>query len=284
MRPKFDSVAFSPQGCQSDGCRRRASTEKMRRCVMSGLAPLAAERRTSEVDPFVQADMLAALPLRRRTCRRSVICASAKPDNRCVVPTKPAQIAQRTWGVRMYLKTFLSLISAMSLAASLACVAAPARADNDGDDRDHGQSRDHGHESRDHDHDHDHDGDHHGRKSPRMVLISLDGAKPDFIQKFIDEGVLPRDGGLARLSRQGAVAVQNGTASPSLPAVSHSAIPTGSTAVHNDIPSNTFEAIVGPISSSLSGFAAPIGGYRENPLGAGPPATTSPPCGAPGAP
>src|SRR5882724_11844464 len=108
-------------------------------------------------------------------------------------PTKPAQIAPRTWGVHMNLKPFLSLISAMSLAASLAGVAAPARADHDGDDREHG----HG-DSRDHDHDRDRDGDHHGRKSPRVVMISLDGAKPDFIQKFIDEGVLPRDGGLAR--------------------------------------------------------------------------------------
>ncbi|WP_461327521.1 alkaline phosphatase family protein [Bradyrhizobium huanghuaihaiense] len=103
-----------------------------------------------------------------------------------------------------------------------------------------------------------------------MILISLDGAKPDFIRQFIDEGVLPRDGGLARLSRHGAVALQNITASPSLTAVSHIEIATGSTAVHNDIPSNTFQAIVGPITSSLSGFAAPIGGYRESPLGPSP--------------
>src|SRR6267378_1147145 len=212
---------------------------------------------------------------------RGVVAATSHARQRSPVigasfPTKPAQIAQRTWGVHMNLKSFFSLISAMSLAASLACFAVPARADHDGDDRDHG----HG-DSRDHDHDRDHDGDrdgdHHGRKSPRVVLISLDGAKPDFIQKFIDEGVLPRDGGLARLSRHGAVAVQNVTASPSLTAVSHIAIATGSTAVHNDIPSNTFEAIVGPITSSLSGFAAPIGGYRENPLGPSPQPTTSPP-------
>jgi len=162
----------------------------------------------------------------------------------------------------MYLKTFLSLISAMSLAASLAGVA-PARAEDD--DRDHGYG-----DSR------DHDGGHHGRKSPQVVVISLDGAKPDFIKKFIDEGVLPRDGGLARLSRHGAVAVQNVTALPSLTAVSHVAIATGSTAVHNDIPSNTFEAIVAPIASSLSGFAAPIGGYRESPLGPSPRPTAAP--------
>src|SRR5215468_1980467 len=157
----------------------------------------------------------------------------------------------------MNLKTFLSLISAMSVAVSVAG-SAPARADDNNN-----RGIDYG---RDRDHDGDNDKDNHGHK-PRVVLISLDGAKPDFIQKFIDEGVLPRDGGLARLTRNGAVAVQNVTASPSLTAVSHIEIATGSTAVHNDIPSNTFQAIVGPISSSISGFAAPIGGYRESPLG-----------------
>src|SRR5262249_17866782 len=156
---------------------------------------------------------------------RNVTRASAKPDSRRLVPTKPARIAQNR-GVHMNLKSFLSLLSAMSLAASLAGVATPARADQDNDDADHGRGNMPGQE---------HDG--HGRKSPRVVLISLDGAKPDLIQKFIDEGVLPRDGGLARLSH-GAVAVQNVTASPSLTAVSHIAIATGSTAVHNDIPSN----------------------------------------------
>jgi predicted AlkP superfamily pyrophosphatase or phosphodiesterase len=166
----------------------------------------------------------------------------------------------------MNLKTFLSLISAMSLAASLAGVAAPARADDDSDNSNRrGDSNNR-----------DHEGSHHGRKSPQVVVISLDGAKPDFIQKFIDEGVLPRDGGLARLSRNGAVAVQNVTASPSLTAVSHIAIATGSTAVHNDIASNTFQSIVGPIASSLSGFAAPIGGYRLNPLGPSPQPTALP--------
>ncbi|OAF20079.1 alkaline phosphatase family protein [Bradyrhizobium neotropicale] len=161
-------------------------------------------------------------------------------------------------------KTFFCLISAMSLATSLASVAPPARADDNDRDQGFGNSR-----SQDH-------GGHHGRKSRQVVLISLDGAKPDLIQQFIEEGVLPRDGGLARLSRHGAVALQNVTASPSLTAVSHIEIATGSTAVHNDIPSNTFQAIVGPISSSLSGFAAPIGGYQESPLGPTPYPTAAP--------
>ena len=121
-----------------------------------------------------------------------------------------------------------------------------------------------GHDDDDRDH---HDNDrHHGSKSPKVVLISLDGAKPDLIQKFIDEGVLPKHGGLATLSR-GVVARQNVTANPSLTAVAHIAIATGSSSVHNDIPSNTFHNVAAPITVSASGFAAAIGGYQINPLG-----------------
>ncbi|MCW2218054.1 hypothetical protein M2232_001586 [Bradyrhizobium japonicum] len=72
------------------------------------------------------------------------------------------------------------------------------------------------------------------------------------------------------------MAQQNITASPSLTAVSHIEIATGSTAVRNDIPSNTYQAIVGPVTSSLSGFAAPIGGYSESPLGPSPHPTALP--------
>jgi len=118
------------------------------------------------------------------------------------------------------------------------------------------------------DEDHDHDGiPRHGSRSPKVVLISLDGAKPDFIDRYLELGVLPRDGGLARVSR-GVIARQNVTANPSLTAVSHIAIATGSTAVHNDIPSNTFQAVAAPITSSVSGFAAAIGGYQITPAGA----------------
>jgi predicted AlkP superfamily pyrophosphatase or phosphodiesterase len=116
---------------------------------------------------------------------------------------------------------------------------------------------------------------HKGHRGPKVVLISLDGAKPDLIQRYIDEGVLPRDSGLAKVSR-GVVALQNVTATPSLTAVAHIAIATGSTSVNNDIPSNTFQAVAGPINSSLSGFAAPIGGYTVHPVGEAKHLTASP--------
>jgi predicted AlkP superfamily pyrophosphatase or phosphodiesterase len=141
---------------------------------------------------------------------------------------------------------FVTAITAMTLAAPLLTgLSVPALADRDHDDN---QGR-----------------PQHGPKSPKVVVISLDGAKPDLIQKFIDQGVLPRDGGLARLSK-GVVARQNITATPSLTAVSHIAIATGSTAANNDIPANTFHAVAQPIAGTLSGFAAAIGGYQVHPL------------------
>ncbi|MGY4454577.1 hypothetical protein ACVWZR_009237 [Bradyrhizobium sp. i1.3.1] len=41
-------------------------------------------------------------------------------------------------------------------------------------------------------------------------------------------------------------------------------------------PRTPYQAIVGPVTSSLSGFAAPIGGYRESPLGPSPRPTALP--------
>jgi predicted AlkP superfamily pyrophosphatase or phosphodiesterase len=97
--------------------------------------------------------------------------------------------------------------------------------------------------------------------APKVVLISLDGAKPDLVETYLKTGVLPRDEGLGELRRRGVVARQNITATPSLTAVSHIAIATGSTAVNNDIPANTFHPVAASIGTGISGFAAPIGGY-----------------------
>ena len=104
-------------------------------------------------------------------------------------------------------------------------------------------------------------------KGPKIVLISLDGGRPAVIADLLKRGVLPKDGALGRLSREGVVAKFNETANPSLTAVSHIAIATGSTAVNNDIPSNTFHPVGGAAAATLSGFGAPIGGYDLDPLG-----------------
>src|SRR5689334_16337368 len=155
-------------------------------------------------------------------------------------------------------RSFLRLLSVISVAAPLVYGSTPVLAHQDDDEDGDSQAT-----SR------------NDPRSPKVVLISLDGAKPDLIAKYLDDGVLRKDGGLAKLSR-GVVARQNVTATPSLTAVAHIAIATGSTAVHTDIPSNTFHNIAAPITASASGFAAAIGGYRVNPLGPSPQPSADP--------
>jgi predicted AlkP superfamily pyrophosphatase or phosphodiesterase len=146
-------------------------------------------------------------------------------------------------------KTFLKLLSTASFAAPLVAISFSALADDDDLQA--------------------------TAISPKVVLISLDGAKPDFIQRFIADGVLPANGGLAKLSK-GVVSLRNTTASPSLTAVSHIAIATGSNSVHNDIPSNTYHNVAATIGTSASGFAASIGGYKLSPLGPSPDPSAEP--------
>jgi hypothetical protein len=107
----------------------------------------------------------------------------------------------------------------------------------------------------------------HQHGKPQVVVISLDGAQPKLVERFLKAGVLDRQRGLGRLARHGVAAEQNITATPSVTAVAHIAIATGSAAPHNDISANTFHPVAATIATSISGFAAPIGGYQLSPLG-----------------
>src|SRR5262249_25614941 len=53
----------------------------------------------------------------------------------------------------------------------------------------------------------------------------------------------------------------NETITPSLTAPGHIAIATGSSAANNDVVGNSFRLLASPFNSTVSGFAAPIGGY-----------------------
>lgn len=146
--------------------------------------------------------------------------------------------------------------AALALAALLAGAAASTPAVADDDDNHHRSSG--WREPWDHDDDDDRDDRRFRRRgsAPRIVLISLDGAKPDLIEKYLKWGVLPRDEGLGELRRRGVVALQNVTVTPSLTAVAHIAIATGSTAVNNDIPANTFHVVAAPLTR---------GGFQRQP-------------------
>src|SRR5262249_57575255 len=95
--------------------------------------------------------------------------------------------------------------------------------------------------------------------------------------KCLRAGVLPPDQGLGYLYTHGLEAQQNLTVTPSLTAPGHLAIATGSSAANNDIDANTFHLLASPFNSTVSGFAAPIGGYDIH----GPPESSHPPAHPP---
>jgi hypothetical protein len=100
--------------------------------------------------------------------------------------------------------------------------------------------------------------------APRNILISLDGATPRILERYLTNGVLNTNGGLGLLKQKGVYSRQNITVSPSLTAPGHIAIATGSSAARNDIPANTFHLTASPFASTVSGFGAPIGGYDHH--------------------
>jgi predicted AlkP superfamily pyrophosphatase or phosphodiesterase len=116
--------------------------------------------------------------------------------------------------------------------------------------------------------------------TPKVILISLDGANASTAEEFLSKGILPsarRGGGLALLKRSGVVALQNVVITPSLTAPSHIAIATGATAARNNITANTFHLVVSQLVRTISGFGAPIGGYTI----ADPPAPSEQPTAEP---
>src|SRR5262245_27421338 len=87
--------------------------------------------------------------------------------------------------------------------------------------------------------------------SPQVVVISLDGARADLVHAFLKSGVLDKKTGLGRLDTHGVVASQNITLTPSLTAVAHIGIATGSSSAHNDIPANTFHPVAESLQAAL---------------------------------
>ena len=102
---------------------------------------------------------------------------------------------------------------------------------------------------------------------PKVVVISLDGATPRFVDKYLTSGALSQTEGLGLLKNLGVSAQQNITVTPSLTAPGHIAIATGSTAANNNVNANFFYLAASPFGTGISGFGAPIGGYSVEPVG-----------------
>jgi hypothetical protein len=106
-------------------------------------------------------------------------------------------------------------------------------------------------------------------------VISLDGATPRYVERFLASGVLPRDEGIGLLKKTATYAGRTVTANPSLTATAHISIATGASASRTDIPANSFHPLTATFQTNFSGFGAPIGGYKlegpapaPNPTGA----------------
>ncbi len=97
--------------------------------------------------------------------------------------------------------------------------------------------------------------------APRIIVISLDGGSSRIVEDFLARGILPNNRGIGLLRSKGFFAGRSIVTTPSLTAVSHLAMATGSNSVHNDVPSNTFHLLASPFTTNISGFGAPIGGY-----------------------
>lgn len=95
-------------------------------------------------------------------------------------------------------------------------------------------------------------------QSPKVVLVSLDGAADWLVDEFLARGVLPPDGAFATLARTGVRAEAMVPIAESMTAPSHTAMFTGTYPERNGIVSNTFLSAGDPISRSTDGFEASI--------------------------
>ena len=101
-------------------------------------------------------------------------------------------------------------------------------------------------------------------KHSQVIVISLDGATPPLVDRYLKSGAMNQKEGIGLLQSQGITAQQNVTITPSLTAPAHIAIGTGSNAARNDINANSFHLVASPFNQNISGFAAPIGGYSAS--------------------
>jgi Type I phosphodiesterase / nucleotide pyrophosphatase len=92
----------------------------------------------------------------------------------------------------------------------------------------------------------------------RTILISFDGAQPEVIEKLLEQQKLPRNGGFAELVNKGTRARGMIAVLPTLTATSHISIATGAYPERTNIPMNTFHDTETPLTTTISGFGAPI--------------------------
>ena len=90
---------------------------------------------------------------------------------------------------------------------------------------------------------------------PRAIMVSLDGAREDYVRRFIADGTMPH---LASLARRGVMAEYARTIDPSLTAAAHVSIGTGAYPHRTDVVSNKFHRPQDDFYWYTDGFQAEI--------------------------
>lgn len=92
----------------------------------------------------------------------------------------------------------------------------------------------------------------------RVVLLSLDGASADTLQRLWRQGAFT-EGGFRQFFEKGQVAERLVPVNPTLTAVNHISLATGAVPGETGIVSNRFHPAGSPFLSAVGGFDAPIG-------------------------
>lgn len=90
------------------------------------------------------------------------------------------------------------------------------------------------------------------------ILISFDGAQPSVIEELLKSGKLPKNGGFAKLIREGTQAEGMTSVLPTVTATNHITIATGAYPERTNIPANMFHLTDTSLTSTTSGFGTEI--------------------------
>src|SRR5215510_10903250 len=78
------------------------------------------------------------------------------------------------------------------------------------------------------------------KHSTRTILISFDGAQPEVIERMLQSGRLPANGGFGTLIHDGTSAAGMTAVLPTVTATNHITLATGAYPEQTNIPANTF--------------------------------------------
>lgn len=94
--------------------------------------------------------------------------------------------------------------------------------------------------------------------STPTILISFDGAQPQVIEKLLQSGKLPANGGFAKLISEGTQAQGMTAVLPTVTATNHITLATGAYPERTNIPANTFHLTDTSLTATTSGFGTEI--------------------------